>query len=47
MNKDNLAVVGKNIGVVDLIKSEEFPPSNETLRSTLLAVIAALNESSV
>jgi len=41
---DNMSHVAKNIGVADLIKTEEFPLENRTVQSCLYAIIAALSQ---
>lgn len=43
---EQLSHIAKNIGIKDLVKSAEFPISDETLAQSLYAVIAALNRSS-
>lgn len=37
--------VAKNLGMIDLIRSEEFPPKPDTIYACFMAVIAALAES--
>ncbi|XP_062574238.1 large ribosomal subunit protein mL44-like [Saccostrea cucullata] len=45
MNQELLAHVGKLIGITDLIQSKYYPPTEEEMCTTFLAVVAALAKS--
>ncbi|XP_055904201.1 39S ribosomal protein L44, mitochondrial [Eupeodes corollae] len=46
MSEDTLAHVSRHLGLTELVFSGEYPPSNETMARSLLAVIGSLQESS-
>lgn len=46
LNTENLAYIATNLGLTDLIRTDEFPVGNQMKTKTLYAVIGALNESS-
>lgn len=46
LSEDTLAHVSKHLGLTELVFSAEYPPSNETLAKSLLAVIGSLQKSS-
>ncbi|XP_048757948.2 39S ribosomal protein L44, mitochondrial-like [Ostrea edulis] len=45
MNTELLAHVGKLIGITDLIQSKYYPPTEEEMSETFLAIVAALGRS--
>jgi large subunit ribosomal protein L44 len=46
LDRENLAKIATNLGLTDLIKTDEFPVSSQMKAKTLFAVIGALSESS-
>lgn len=47
LSTKKLAYVSLNLGTKDIIMAAEYPPTQETLATTLLAIIGALEESRV
>lgn len=45
MSTEKLAYVSLNLGTKELILSKEYPPSEESLATTLLAIVGALEQS--
>lgn len=46
ISDETLAHVSKHLGLTELVFSAEYPPSNQTMANSLLAVIGSLQESS-